>query len=98
MEQVITTLLVIVVWATSSSWGLERLSWFEQKLSPSAKQFLNALVNFAAPTLVAWLTPYWNPDFGDVNQFGIVVVSILGGAAVWVVSQIAHRVDTKWVK
>jgi len=98
MEQLIQTLLVVVIWATSSSWGLDRLKFFEDKISPSGKQLINAIVNFGAPTLVVWLTPYWQTDFGDIGQFGVVVVSILAGAGVWVVSQIAHRIDTGWIK
>lgn len=98
MENVIQTLLVIVVWATSSSWGMDRFKFFEENLSPAAKQLINAVVNFVAPTLVVWLTPYWQDSFGDLNQFGAVVVSILAGATVWVVSQVAHKVDTGLIR
>ena len=96
MEAVINSLLVVVVWAFGSSFGLEQFELFQDKLSPAAKKFVVAIVTFVAPTLVVWLGPYWKPEFGDVTGFAGLVVSIFAGAAVWVVGQLAHKLDKRF--
>ena len=62
------------------------------------KQLVNAVLTFVVPTIVNYLNPIWQPEFGDASEVVQAVLLLAAPVVVWLVSQIAHAVDRKWIK
>lgn len=84
--------LVTVFYGTGTSFLQERYGKFHD-LSPSVKQFANAVLNLILPYILVFIQPYWRPDFGDLTAAVTSVFFLVVPVAVWVVSQVAHRLD-----
>ncbi|MDH5184533.1 MAG: hypothetical protein OEX12_11655 [Gammaproteobacteria bacterium] len=90
-------LFVIVVYAFVVSWAQERNGYF-QKMSPSRKQWFNAVLATIIPYLINLLTNGAILRILEelaVSQDVLVIVSGLIPGLIWVLTQIAHKLDAK---
>jgi len=74
----------------------ERVGKF-QDLPAGTKQLVNALLGFVIPAVVIWLTPYWKPEFGELEPAVSQAMFILAPAIVWGVTQVWHDIEL-WLK
>lgn len=89
--------LVTVFYGTGTSFLQERFGKFHD-LPPTVKQLANAVLNLILPYILVFVQPYWRPDFGELTAAVTSAFFLVVPVAVWVVSQIAHRLDPHQLK
>lgn len=87
--------LLILLYGFGVSWAADRFGTFE-KLSPSVKQLVIALVGFVVPLVVGFFTKAfgtWPDAIGTPESFVTALLMLLAPVAVWLMTQIAHYFD-----
>ena len=90
-------LFVLALYGFAVSFVEERFGAF-QNLPANIKQLVNAVLTFVVPAVVNYLNPIWQPEFGDASEVVQAVLLLAAPVVVWLVSQVAHAVDRKWIK
>lgn len=87
--------LIVLLYGFGVSWVAERFGSFD-KLSPSVKQLVIALVGFVVPLVVSLATKLfgaWPDTIGTPEGFVTALFMLLAPVGVWIITQIAHFLD-----
>ena len=90
-------LFILALYGFAVSFVEERFGAF-QNLPANIKQLVNPVLTFVVPAVVNYLNPIWQPEFGDASEVVQAVLLLAAPVVVWLVSQVAHAVDRKWIK
>ena len=89
-------LFILALYGFFVSFLEERFGAF-QNLPANIKQLVNAVLAFVVPAIVQFVTPIWQPEFGDASEVVKAVLLLAAPVVVWLVSQVAHAIDRKWI-
>lgn len=90
-------LFILALYGFFVSFLEERFGAF-QNLPANVKQLVNAVLTFVVPAIVNIVNPIWQPEFGDTSEVVRAVLLLAAPVVVWLISQVAHAVDRKWIK
>jgi hypothetical protein len=92
----VLSVFILAVYAFFVSFLEERFGRF-QDLPSNVKQLINSVLTFIVPAVANYLNPIWQPEFGDANEVVWAFSLLIVPAIVWLISQIAHAIDRKWI-
>ena len=74
------------------SWSEQRFGNFEG-LKPGWKQTINGVLSLVISIPVVWLSPYWSPSFGNLEEVLYAAAHLVIPMFVWLITQVAHYFD-----